>query len=62
MASATSGAGGDDESSEDEMLSFKDRFEMQAYMQKRIVELGFDQEVANALREYFQALEDIRSL
>jgi len=60
MASAVDAM--DDESSEDEILTFRDDKELQTYMENRLLELGFGQEVSNALHEQLEAVEELRSL
>jgi len=50
------GAAMDD--SDDEMLTFKDDKELQTYMLNRLIELGFDTTVRNALHDMFRALDE----
>ena len=45
-----------------ELLTFKDQNEFQAYSEKRLIELGFDTAVCDALRDMFNRLEEQSSL
>jgi len=48
--------------SDDEMLTFTSQSELQTYMLNRLIELGFDTAVSNALRDMFRTLEEQKSL
>jgi len=50
----------DDDSSEDEMLTFRSKYELRTYMQNRLLELGFGTEVSNALRDMFTELDRLQ--
>jgi len=45
-----------------EVLTFRSRGELMTYMQNRLIELGFDTTVRNALRVMFNSLEGHTSL
>jgi len=47
---------------DDEILTFRNPRELVTYMQNRLLELGFDAAVSNALRDMFNALDRQRSL
>jgi len=51
-----------DDSSDDEMLTFRSQSELQTYMLNRLIELGFDTTVSNALRDMFRTLDEQKSL
>jgi len=57
-----SGNSVDDDSSEDEMLTFRNKYELRTYMQNRLLELGFDVAVSNALRDMFTELDRLQGL
>ena len=57
-----SGDSVDDDSSEDEMLTFRNKYELRTYMQNRLLELGFDVAVSNALRDMFTELDRLQGL
>jgi len=50
-----------DNSSEDEM-SFNNKYELQMYMQNRLLELGFDREISDALRDMFNEMNRMQGL
>ena len=45
-----------------EVLTFKNQQELQTYMQNRLIELGFDTAVRDALRNMFETLDNIASM
>jgi len=47
---------------DDEILTFRNPRELVTYMQNRLLELGFDAAVSNALRDMFNALDRQRRL
>ena len=51
-----------DDDSDDQLLEFRDDEELQQYMQKRLLELGFDEEVSNALRVHHTQMAELRGL
>jgi len=48
--------------SDDRILTFRNQNELVTYMQNRLLELGFDTAVSNALRDMFSTINELQSL